>query len=201
MKTVRGRAWVKARGPELKISFPAIVVVDRSDKIAPRLRIEAIDPFGTLHSLMILDKSQNFTWIDFDQRQVYEMKSTWNGLPLAKLPELVLGIATVERPDPKIEYDMKWIDPGPRLALSGIVGTLKGPRNVSERYVVQYSKFLDKDDYYLPEDIVIKGYRSSAITDASLPDIELSIAWRERTWNEPVPPELFNVPKSALKDF
>lgn len=197
---MRGRAWIKARGPEQKISFPAIVVVDRTDKTAPRLRIEAIDPFGTVHSLMILDRSQKFTWIDFDQRQIYRMHATWNGLPLAKLPELVLGLATATEQPSHIEYDMKWIDPGPRLALSGLTGLIKTKTNASERYVVQYSKFLDKDDYYLPEDVVIKGYSGGVVTDAP-PDVELSIAWRERSWNEPVPPELFVVPATAVKGF
>lgn len=215
IQTVRGRAWIKAYGPQQKISFPAVIVVDRTIPQKPMMRIEASDPFGTVHGLMILDSDQRFTWIDFDQGRYYEMHSTWNGLPLAKLPELLLGVSSFSEvehrfegssgdsilfrsPESTVSFLMSWIDPGPMLALSGLSGEFK-----SQRYRVEYSHFLDKEDFYLPSNVVVKGYGATQHvgkpSDQSKlglePDVEFDIRWREREWNAKIAPELFILPR------
>lgn len=207
VQTVRGRAWVKAKAPEQKISFPAIVAIDRTNPKAPKLRIEAIDPLGTTHSLMILEQNQKFTWIDYDRGESYVMQSTWHGLPLSKLPDLILGVATPPEgakvissgPDGfeaklgpnTFAYDMRWIDPGPRLALEGVTGEVTGPRGATERYAVEYSKYLDYDEFYMPEEVKLLGFTGGK----SEPDLEIHVAWRERKWNEKIPDRVFVLPQ------
>lgn len=179
------------------------------------LRIEAIDPFGATHSLMILDAAQKFTWLDYDRNETYEMRSSWHGLPLAKLPELVLGIAAppegahlakADTPSGDgfvatlgrntFKYDMTWIDPGPRLALKGLVGEINEGVPRPERYVVAYSKYLDTAEFYLPEEIKLSGFSSATLKE---PDVEVQISWRERAWNEPVAPKIFVAPSLNRK--
>lgn len=207
VQTVRGRAWVKAKAPEQKISFPAIIAIDRTNPKAPKLRIEAIDPFGTTHALMILEANQKFTWLDYDRNESHVMRSTWYGLPLSKLPDLILGVATPPESakvvsssedgfeskvgDNTFKYDMTWIDPGPRLALEGLNGEVKKPNGAIERYVVEYSKYLDYDEFYMPEEIKLLGFTSGK----SEPDLEVQISWRERKWNETVPDRVFVPPQ------
>lgn len=199
IRSVRGRAWISARTPEGKISFPAVIALDRGQP--PRARLEAIDLVGTTHVLMVLDASSRFTWVDFDRGETTRMSGSWHGLPLGKLPDLLTGTATfpvnatigsvkddafdVRTLSYSIRYLMTWIDPGPRLALNGVDGEVPGRR---ERYVVTYSKFADTPDFYLPTVISVKGFQGGR----SDPAMELEISWRERRWNENIPAEVFN---------
>lgn len=231
VRTARGRAWVSFRWrvegppgaaapPQRKLSFPAIVAIDRDDATRPRLRIEAIDPFGSTHALLLLERDQRLQWIDYDRRAIAKARDIWSGIPLAKLPELLLGISTLP-PDARVSsadaggfevrsganlfhYEMDWIDPGPRLALAGIAGDLPLGRK-RERYVVRYSKYLDKDDFYLPQETEILGYsRPDGIPATSgneRADVELHLAWRERRWNEKIPDAVFALPKTGLEGF
>lgn len=211
--TERGRAWINARTPQQKISFPAVIVVDRTNAAKPLMRIECMDPFGATHVLMMLDEKGELTLADYDQRQVYRQHGTWYGLPLARLPELLLGFSRL--PDEgrvgeansdgflvrsgknSFRFIMSWIDPGPRLALSGIEAELADPaRGASSKYIVEYSHYLDKDDFYLPQDVKAQGFESTSAE----PTIELSVAWRERRWNEKIPSGVFKLP-SAIQGF
>lgn len=214
IKTERGRAWVSVRMPEQKISFPAVVVVDRTDQIHPKLRIEAMDPIGSTHALMILDGGGKLTWVDYDARRISEMKDSWHGLPLVRLPELLLGISSIpsqgrvrafggQPGESGIEvkigknlfrYHMEWREPGPKLALSGMVGEIfQG--NEREKYVVGYSHFLDKSDFDLPEKCELRGFTGgeAAKSDAKA-SIEIDVDWRERQWNEAIAEQAFIIP-------
>ncbi|MBI3542423.1 MAG: hypothetical protein HY075_04000 [Deltaproteobacteria bacterium] len=216
IRTERGRAWLSARTPEQKISFPAVIAVDRTDPGVPLLRIEAMDPFGATHDLLILDQHSQLTWIDYDQRVVYRVRRDWHGVPLARLPELLLGLAVLPK-DGKVgaagpdgfearagrnlfRYALEWIDPGPRLALGEVEGRLEDAKGRAQRYLVHYSHFLDKDDFYLPRDVSLAGF-GAAGKDAEHPSLELDVAWRERRWNEPVPMQVFAVPHGTVETF
>lgn len=183
------------------------MVIDRTDHAKPKLRIEAMDPLGATHALMILDEKRRFTWIDYDNRQIHEIRERWHGLPLAKLPDLLLGLAPLPE-DGKVaaadadgfevrtqgtllKFFMTWIDPGPRLALSGIDGTVQ-----AERYHVAYSQFLDNDEFYLPRRVKLESF-TGTVSD---PTIEMQIDWRERKWNEPISEQLFKIPANT-RDF
>jgi hypothetical protein len=212
VRTVRGRAWVKAKSPQGKISFAAIVAMDRSDPDRPELRIQAVDPIGATHALLLMrleeggQKRLVLTWIDYDERRVSKVTTDWYGIPLSALPELLVGaprppkdgvVGSVEADAFEIRsgantyrYQMEWIDPGPRLALSSVEATLKGPRGRPERYAVHYSKFMDKDDLYLPQDVDVTGS-----TGAGKTDVDIGLNWRERRWNETIPPEVFQIPR------
>ncbi|MBI3555149.1 MAG: hypothetical protein HY074_02650 [Deltaproteobacteria bacterium] len=209
--TERGRAWISARSPQQKISFPAVIAVDRTDPRRPLLRIEAMDPLGATHALLILDAHSRLTWVDYDARTIYEVRNYWYGIPLARLPELLLGFLPIPD-DGKVgvadadgfevrsggnilRYIMSWIDPGPRLALSTIEGTVHASGGKAEKYVVQYSHFLDKDDYYLPSDSKLLGYSEVAHGPSS----EINVAWRERRWNETIPMQVFALPAGLEK--
>src|SRR5581483_350083 len=143
------------------------------------------------HALILLDSKGQFTLNDYDQNQVTRLQDTWHGLPLSRLPELLLGITSlpengvvssahddsfeVRLGNRRFLYLMRWIDPGPRLALSGI----EGENSEGKKYTVHYSHFMDKQDFYLPQEVQISG------------DIELKITWRERSWNEQIPARVF----------
>jgi hypothetical protein len=212
VRTVRGRAWVKAKSPQGNISFAAIVAMDRSDPEHPLLRIQAVDPIGATHALLILrpedgaKKRPVLSWIDYDERRVSKVRTDWYGIPLAALAELLVGISrppkdgvvgSVEADAFQIRsgantfrYLMEWIDPGPRLALSSVEATLKGARGRPERYAVHYSKFMDKEDLYLPQDVDVTGS-----TGPDKTDVDFGLNWRERRWNETIPAEVFQIPR------
>jgi hypothetical protein len=211
--SVRGRAWVSVKSERAtgdkkaeKISFPAVVVVDRADPRNPKLRIEGMDPLGATHDLMVLDESSNLTWVDFDSKSISKIKEGWYGIPISKLPDLLLGIAhfganavtsaadadgfEVRAANARIRYLMRWIDPGPRLALDGIDATF----NDGKKYAVHYSKFLDKADFYLPQEAKVEGHTGDA-------KVEINVAWRERAWNNIIPAQVFQIPESVRKEF
>lgn len=216
ISAIKGRAWLSLKTAETKISFPATIVIDRK---TPRLRIEAMDPFGSTHALLLLRPSAksaglDFTMVDFDHHEIYEARDSWYGLPLNQFPNLLLGLASfpdngavgAAGPDGfeirsgknTFRYAMTWIDPGPRLALESIEGEVLRSRG-AERYVVLYSKYLDKKDFYLPEVAEVKGYAVGA--SAQEPRVEVKITWRERDWNGEVSDKAFVFPEEALKGF
>jgi hypothetical protein len=204
VQTVKGRAWVTAHSSDNKGSFPAIIAIDRTNPKKPLMRIEATDPFGATHALLILDKNMRFSWTDFDAKDTMSIKGNWHGIPLSRLPDLLIGISTlpeegvvssatedsfeVRASQLSMVYLMSWIDPGPMLALNGINAEVDSIHK--EKYIVQYSHYLDKADLYLPQDVELSGYRGSI----DKPQIEVKVNWRERKWNEPLSPDLFVKP-------
>jgi len=214
IQTMRGRAWLSAKIGENGGSFPALIAIDRQDLDKPKVRIEAIDPFGMTHALLILAPQKTgekepkpllLTWIDYDQKKITQIQNSWNGIPLAHLPELLIGLGAIPKsgkvgganidgfdvrtPEKDlIHYAMNWIDPGPRLALRQVDGTWRGAR-----FSVNYKKFLDKQDFYLPGEVEIKGQAGQGV--------ELNLAWRERTWNESSTEKAFEVPLRGLEGF
>ena len=209
--TERGRAWISARSPQQKISFPAVIAVDRTDPKRPLLRIEAMDPLGATHALLILDTHSRLTWVDYDARTIYEVRHYWYGIPLARLPELLLGFLPI--PDDgkvgaadadgfevrsgagTLHYIMNWIDPGPRLALGVVEGEIHAGAGKTEKYVVHYSHYLDHDDFYLPGEVKLTGFSNGAPEATS----EIEVAWRERRWNETIPMQVFALPAGLEK--
>lgn len=175
------------------------------------MRIEALDPVGSTHVLVVLAvpaaaREQRLTWVDFDHRRVYEQSEAWHGVPLSSFPGLILGLASlpeagrvgaasgdrfeVRTKSATIEYLMEWLNPGPRLALQEISAIF----NPNEKYDVRYSKFLDKADFFLPSRVELNGSSPSGT-------IEMRIDWRDRRFNEEIPPEAFQVLKSSIEGF
>ncbi|MEW6055607.1 MAG: hypothetical protein AB1540_03260 [Bdellovibrionota bacterium] len=216
IRTERGRAWIRMRSADQKLSFPAIIVIDRSNPVAPLLRIEAMDPLGVTHALMLLDSNRNFLSIDFDQRRYFSAQGTWYGLPLDQLPDLLLGLLALpghhklEQSDEqgfrvssdhgRFRYEITWIDPGPRMALKKIDGEIERKAGRKEKYIVEYSKYLDVPDFYLPQEVNLKSY-SQASKPEDQPDLEVHIAWRERRWNEEIPAQVFSLSPDFLRGF
>ena len=209
--TERGRAWVSAQTPEQHGSFPATIAIDRTDPLHPQMRIEATDLLGSTHELILLSARGRLTWVDFDEHKIYFATDYWHGLPLVGLPDLLLGLADVPKTakvsgvdadgftarlgKTSIRYLMTWIDPGPRLALSGVEGEVHPTRATTESYSVHYSKYMDTQDFYLPQEASLKGMRNGQSM------LELHVAWRERTWNEPIDSRAFVLPKSLIGKF
>jgi hypothetical protein len=204
LRTARGRAWISARVPEQSISFPANIAIDATNPSDPKLRLEAMDPLGATHALMVVSGGR-LTWVDFDNQRVYEMRERWHGIPVRQLPGLLFGASAppdegtvgaagengfeLRTDGGTYRYEMRWIDPGPRLALEGIDARLLSGKK-EHPYGVRYSKFLDKPDLYLPQEV-----------ELTAKEVEIKLAWRERYWNEGVPAQAFVIPRAATEGF
>jgi hypothetical protein len=209
----RGRAWVSVKSAEQKASFSGVVVLDRADPQKPRLRIEALDPVGGLHHLMLVDGARDtLDWADFDGGLWRSGKGQWRGIAIRMLPHLLMGsfepaqlaafgftapqvsaaegaeAVTFRRSgsagDPLV-LGLGWVTPGPRLLLSSVSTSVKEGQGLRHVQVV-YGRFGESRDHNAPQDVTLTVE----------PDFELKLAWREREWMAEAPAaDLFQVPE------
>lgn len=203
-------------------SFPAVFAIDLSQK-SPKMRFEVIDPLGSTHLLVILkqygSKLKLYSF-NFDEETYVEAQESWYGFPLEQLPSLLLGLGYFPqngsvrsvsadtqsfsilnestRASQKFEYTMRWIDPGPQMALD----RFEGHSNQSASYIVSYSKFLDTPDFYLPKVVVLESQTQQS--DRLKIKTEIKLTWKERRWNELSVSDadsVFSFPSELLKKF
>ena len=206
-KTVRGRAWVSAKSNDQSISFPAIIAIDRTNPKKPLMRIEGTDQLGATHALLVLEPSQKLIWIDFDHEERMVIPRQWAGIPVGDLPDLLLGAVRlpergvvsaagedgfeVRSGQSSYQYGLSSIDPGPRLVLSSVRATMVDhtvAKGREAKYEASYSKFLERDQFYLPQEIHLMG---EVVGGKQPGKLELKINWRERTWNEKIDAGIF----------
>lgn len=214
-RSCRGRAWINVHSSSGSASFSGVVVIDRGKPGAPNMRIEALDPFGTLHHLFLVDGAkERLTWADFDRKRLREAQGRWHGVPVRLLPHLILGSLpptalkdlgykdvvvgatppgqdafVVQTDQGPIEYLLSWIDPGPRVVMSGLRTTVPQDGGTEAEVSVAYGHFGDKKDFYLPQ--------SMGLTVAL--DFEMKASWREREWNKSADAALFSLTPAQTK--
>lgn len=213
-----GRAWVSIRSPEGSASFSGIVVIDLTRDGVGRFRVEALDPFGTMHHLMVLGEDQVLRWVDYDSQTYRIIKKAWQGVPLKLMSYLFVGVIPIEKlklfglgkfrvqgedvnasvESLLIDFEqgadyllgMDIADTSKKLALSKITAQVDSGGK-QQQMSVGYTGFGDKKNFYMPQNILLSVGA----------DTELSLNWKDRDWNEVQDPNIFKVSESDLKGF
>jgi hypothetical protein len=179
VKTMKGRAWVTVRSQNGNgASFPVVVAIDRtSPEGFSKLYLEITDLVGETRSRVIIPAKEALVWEDFDapaELRIRRFKKTWRGLPVALLPEVLLGL--LPKSAAGVIPEAQWIEPGPRPVLSNLKGKVEG-----KDFEVNYKSYGDHLSFYLPNELDLKST-----------EVSLHLSWRERQWNVPLAPKLFD---------
>ncbi|MGE4232803.1 MAG: DUF4292 domain-containing protein [Bacteriovoracia bacterium] len=204
-KTVSGQAWITAKSKEGKVSIPSEIWFDRTNEFSQKARIDATDIVGVTHFILVVDSERKMSWIDFDQRKKFSAREYWVGLPLVFLPELLLGLSSIKKQDiqivsiedqvvelklkNRVEYEhieKVWLEFEAAEENRFNLVSIRGKTKFGE-FSARFSDFRREEDFELPTKIKIIAKTNE--------DLEIDVAWRNRTFNESVSPKVFNVPK------
>ena len=180
------------------------------------MRIEALDPFGTLHHLLIFS-NKKLRWIDYDSSAYRVASEKWQGIPIQLMPHFFLGVLPMKKLKQldlgevsleggnlgeielfnarfanfgSFSFFMNWLTPGPRLVLSKIESSIM-ERDQVRPLVANYQNHSDRKNFFTPQSFTL------TVGD----DVEINLSWRERSWNEVVEENLFKVDEKTLKGF
>ncbi len=183
VKTISGRAWVSVRVDGKKASFSGVVLIDRTEAKKGKIRLEALDPFGMLHHLIVLDGEQKtLVWTDHDEKVVRTAQNSLRGMPLAILPNLLAGVSPLSELE-SLELSYVVADRGGINVLKTVSGKITDEQADSKESIVAvlYEKFSTRKEYDLPKSVSMNIGEGVSIT----------LDWRSRAINKDLRPELF----------
>jgi outer membrane lipoprotein-sorting protein len=184
VKSMSGRSWVSVRSSGRKASFVGVVLYQRDGKGAGYLRIEALDPFGVMHHLILIDGNEgSFSWYDHDQKTLRRAKEKWHGVPLWLLPHLMVGLVP-ESSLTRLGYDFITQKQGPYVVYQSIRGHLDSMPQATN-VGVTYERYEKIQEFSLAKRITLKADK----------DFSMELEWRSRELNRELSESLFRSPE------
>ncbi len=205
IKTVRGRVSILFKSEEGKIRIPTDVLIDRSVPTNPQVKMAAIGPFGVTYVVIVLKEGQ-LTWIDYEKKKVHKVENNWHGIDLNSFADLILGVTNQEpsriqladspesvdqfeanHNDQVVTYELDWYDGNDLHILMPLLSHVFTNGN-NARYDVRYSEYQSVLDTKLAKQIEIKAQNG----------FELNLTWRERSFNDSISQNYFEIPKTEF---